>query len=816
VNGVFVGRDAEIRASLELLDRTGSHGAVLDVVGVHGIGKSVFLDRLAELARAHPDVVVLTDDMKRWGLGEGFTDDLGATATSAVLWETFNRSRQLMKRFAEQHREFDAFRAACLLHGKLTDDYLASNDIALGRRAQVETVQITSSVHLSEESTKQRIREAQAAVDDAFVDAWSEFTRRRRVLVTADSFEVVADDEMGQWLVRTARRLPRTLVVVARTPAERHVWTYADDLQLVSLPNLSVPEVAGYLAQRLDHERLQPGVVEVVHGFTDGHPGGVTLVGDLLDELGPGTVDARALRRTLARLPADPPQRWAELVRLILETIREPELLNAMEAASITTTFDAPLLRKLTRAESAEPGGRVSRWIGRLRGLRLLQQVPTLAGEPSDRFRVHEFIRLAVAEVLRTVDPEEWTRLHTAAAEHFFEQLQHWESDPYATFGAWYRFEDPDWQEAKRDWLRHAGMVDGHQRAMTRARFTLVFLEAFWWWGYYVPFPFCRQLLEEWGRAAAGWNRSRVGERAGRGDEEDRDDKLLEALTFLLNTYPVGERVIGPEEWDELRNRLLLVRRLCGLDRASVRGASSEERHDLDRARAMITLFLAHTRRFRDPHDPQAERYYAEASGAFQALEDDWNTAWMWYERGDLALERGDLPLACARIGEAAHVVRAMGAGADPWDHELLSNLHRVRADVHWARGELAEAALAYGRAVAHAYWCQGDPNPPDEYTQQFYVEITTRAAQRVAALVPDPAAANRFLAGLRNGLPGGYAAPVSDPLDADVSALRERLFLRGPAAGELRYADSAFMSEWAVVHEDGDGTVEGIDALEG
>jgi ATP/maltotriose-dependent transcriptional regulator MalT len=199
-------------------------------------------------------------------------------------------------------------------------------------------------------------------------------------------------------------------------------------------------EVTDYLDRR-SRARLQQGIAEIVHSFTDGHPGGVALIVDFIMEKGGPRLTPSALRRILDRLPADPDQRWAELVRLILDAIQEPRLRRAVDAVALMTTFDAPLLSQLIGTDDTQ-GSDIGEVISKLRGLRLLQQVRDLSGEPSDRFRLHEFIRLSVAARLRTLDPQRWLEVHRVASQHYFRLLRQWEGEPYDSYGAWYRFED--------------------------------------------------------------------------------------------------------------------------------------------------------------------------------------------------------------------------------------------------------------------------------------------------------------------------------------------------------------------------------------
>ncbi|MDQ3764407.1 MAG: hypothetical protein M3460_23450 [Actinomycetota bacterium] len=708
-----------------------------------------------------------------------------------------------MRRFAEQPLpEFDTFRQACRYQSLQADRYLAKNDISLGRRSQIDKAEFTSIVNLSDETVKQRIREAQSEIDDAFVDAWTEFTVRRRVLITVDTFQLVADDEMGHWMIRLAKRLPNTLVVLARIPLEYAPWGESAGLHRIFLPSFTLEEIADYLGQRF-RSRLRPGIAEIVHSFTDGHPGGVALIADLIMEKGETHLSSRDLRRILDRLPADPNQRWAELVRLILDAIQNPRLRRAVDAIALMATFDAPLLGQLIGTDATQDSD-VSEVISELQVLRLLQQLRDLSGKPSDKFRLHEFIRLSVAAKLRTVDPQRWLEVHRVAAQHYFRLLRRWEEDPYNSYGAWYRFEYADWQEYKRDWLQHAGMsLD--QPAMTRTRFTLVFLEVFWWWGLYAPFPFNRRLLEEWSRTSTAWERRRVTTPMRIQAEKTEDGQLLDALTYLLNNYPVSHLKPAGAPWDELRQQLLLIRRLCGLHRPAIETATPEERLERSRTDALITILLAHTRRFANPADSKAEQYYENAIATLQSLGDRWTVAWLYFERADLALERRDLKQAVDLVTESTVRARDLALATNEWDHELLANMYRLRADVDWLANETDRAAVGYGRAIINAYRFQGDPHAPDEYTQQFYIEIITRAAQRIAALIDRPTHQRSFVTTMMRELRGLATLALSSGSDigGDVNAIREQLFPRGPADHELYSEDSNFMANWSVFNEE-------------
>jgi hypothetical protein len=802
---IFVGRSQELRESLSLLEGA-QDGEVRDVVGVQGIGKSSYLSELAGAARASLDQVltVPTIDMGRYGLGEGFVDDFGPTASTAVLWETFTSSRALMLLLAGSHPEFEPFRQECRTQGQQTK-VLAQTSFSTSNSSHIERVEFSSVVHLDNDEVKRQIREAQRKLDDVFVECWKAFAQgRHRVLITVDTFELIANDEMGHWMTRMALRLPQTLTVFARTPSDYELGAKSPRFQRMQLDSFTELEVADLLARRFHPVLVPSQVAELVFEKIGGHPGGVTLVVDLIAESGGPARPLAELRRSLERLSPDPEARWAELVDRTLNAIKRPLLRQAVDASACASTFDEPLLRKLLGASGAGPAiDDASELIAQMSGLGLLELVPPPSEDQSMRFRLHEFIRRPVAAQLRSRRPQYWHDLNQSAADYYFEQLHEWDDENNTSFSEGFRFENLEWQERKRAWLRHSGAL-ADQRVLTRTRFVLVFLEAFWWWGSYHPFPFNRRLLEDWTRALDSWQAS-GSVPADSVRHKTPELQLAEALTYVLDNYPTGWLKSADAPWDEIRKQLLLVRRLCGLQQQRASGSAAKQlRSEEQLADAFITVFLADTRMYRDPHDPRADQYFTTALATFEELNDGWNVAWITCGRADLALRQGDLAAAHALVSRSAARIRDfVTETGDHWDHELIANLSRIQADACWAADDLGLAGRAYGRAVAHAYWLNGEPNPPEDYTQQIYTEMTTRAAERVLSLAGAPEQRAVFLASMRRTLPPG--SPDASELTAGdgLDELREQLFPPGPTSDELRLEDSEFMGDWNVAHED-------------
>ena len=211
-------------------------------------------------------------------------------------------------------------------------------------------------------------------------------------------------------------------------------------------------------------------------------------------------------------------------------------LRRAVQAAAVVHTFDTPLLRHLRSSGASGPDDEEDQQDGGAgKALRALDQygLAQVAGHPTpgepgragigEGYRLPEFIRFAVTNDLIKNDDEWWKELHARAASYYRAQLEQNPAEvEIPDYGQWRRYEKPQWQSDKREWLYHASQLEDN-RSLTRAHFALVFLEAFYWWGCYHEFAFIWRLIEDWNRAA----RSSIGNDP---DERENDQKMATAL----------------------------------------------------------------------------------------------------------------------------------------------------------------------------------------------------------------------------------------------------------------------------------------------
>ncbi len=805
---IFIGRVGEMKWALDVLvdmvgvdpgADAGENGVVWDLSGMHGIGKSTLLHQLRRDADGLNKVLVIEEEMDRYAENILRAGDCGPDASAGALRSAFSRSCKVMLRaadFFDEHvdgAEFALFRRICERELQNARQFDLDHDLRTGERR---------GPRLDGDAVRTQLREFQQRVDDAFVEAWTE-RPRRAVLLTLDPFDDFVEDELGHWLIRMCLRLPDTLTVVARLPNER----FPAHPRIVHRPlsPFTLDEVRQFLAERRKGVPLEDRVDVIVHDYTDGHPGGLDLAATLISQM-PHPVSAVQLRKVLDRPPDDPDRAWARTINAILDIVPKSGLLRrALQAAAVVRTFDTPLLRQMlgTEVPGADEGDLPDE--GAAKALRSLRQygLAQVAGRPvsaergregiGEGYRLPEFIRFAVANELITANEEEWKELNQRAAAYYRAQLDENAAEvDIPDYGQWRRYEQARWQSDKRQWLYHTGQLE-ENRSRTRAQFVLVFLEAFYWWGCYHEFDFIWRLVEDWDRAAQSW----IGHDSL---ERKNDQKLATALRAILEKYPAGHRKQATQSaWDTILEQLLHIQDVCGLLREPAEG----EEQRAARTNALVNIFLAHSRRYRDPTDPEGLEYYEEALFSLEMLGDEWLPCWIVFEIGDLHVEAGRLEEASASLEQATgmllQLVAAKGNGGkkkieyyrstrqllDVWDHELASNIYRATADVSWLRGDLGGSAANYGRALEHAYWFLGDPQPPDPYTVQFYGEIVSRIEERMAEC------------GAR-----GEGDPAF--LDAVVNNVRlrtgagdwERLSL-APEPEDRNRADSTFMSGW-------------------
>jgi hypothetical protein len=353
----------------------------------------------------------------------------------------------------------------------------------------------------------------------------------------------------------------------------------------------------------------------------------------------------------------------------------------------------------------------------------------------------------------RLLDPGDRTKLHEAAEQALRGQL---EEGPLSNMFGMYAIEGTRWQGRVSLWLYHLAHIAHVQPTDARARMASLYLDAFWWWGYYEPFPFCDLLISNWERVVV--------------PPQTADDHIsfVRHLHALNERYPRGWHKTG-SDMRPVKNALTGIAELIGVD-LDAPPATYDDDPDRLHLQGILRVFLGDCAFFPVTATPIPEADFAAALRWYQAAldsfvrrreqlgsyADEWNEAWTLYQIADLHAEAGKLDEAgqlCdqAETLERDRVQRAGERGETDYVlEELLGNIARVRADMAESRGDLAEEACQRTRAVVHAYAfqvrppqaipCENDPERyeggPDTYTDSYYREMTERAVFRMLDLI--------------------------------------------------------------------------------
>lgn len=339
------------------------------------------------------------------------------------------------------------------------------------------------------------------------------------------------------------------------------------------------------------------------------------------------------------------------------------------------------------------------------------------------RYSMHRVI----AEYIRTKLPTERAQsLNRLAAAHYLARLQSLEQSfqegDDSSYGAMYRYENPEWQDCQDNWLYYFSQTGYDSEASLS--FLHVWFDGFWWWGCFTDegFDFCDELLLEWENrlslSASAPSSSAAGPRL------ERRVQGLDLLHRFKQAYPKETVDRNSGSWPEVAATILALRSLSALDGDAAELQNASARH----VRALTDVFLAEAARFGERDIKAAEAYYREALGLFRQDDEQWNIAWILFHLADTLGEAGDyaaIPALCAE---------SLALGLDGGDHEVVALDRRLLGDAAFAQGDASAAIEHYALAIEHAYRFQVEPRDPDDYTLQFYADLAARVADGLLA----------------------------------------------------------------------------------
>jgi hypothetical protein len=692
-------------------------GVVWDVRGIAGAGKSLLLRDLQRRVSQEDGVVLvdLQDYFTTLGPGESAADRFGGPGGE------LRRFGRVLSTVMEGLRY-----TTPKMRGAIEDilNAIGRTVQEAGKLGQAEADELASQLvdRLRDEINQMIVARTEAG---------------GRVYVLVDAFELVIDRPVGRWLLWLLDGLDGSVAAVARRVDDSESAALPTavglaefgELDMLEVGEMTAGEVRDYLTRRIG----APGgeIAAAVHGFTGGHALEVGLTGDLVADMiadmrrrgQPVTTDGRVKELIEQMEPGrdDPPDvRLSRLVTRFIEGNNPDPAVAAADGDSaigrgldclwVVRRFDFPLLRSLLAAGGESAGG--ARLAERLISYSFVEQRTPL-GRPGEQYYVvHDRVRQQGLQ--QFVDRVRRDELLRVAQDYYQDEA----TKTLDSYERWFRYEDTSWQTIAREWLYYAAQLEGADQESSRLGIAVLFVDAFWWWGNYIAYPFCEELLADWTEMA----------------ESRRHTIDLDWGNWLREVYlryPKGwRRQATSGDWRALRQRLLVFLR----ERKELRDETKERvRH----VRGLLYIYLAEAERFLDPHSRRVEQNLSVARELFAADDDEWDVAWVSFQQADAALGRGD---AQAAVAAADIGWRDLTEEMEDDDFELAANLHRVHADAAWLRGERGLALDLYARAALSAYKVQVDVGdtedaPIDEYTQAFMTEMHERVAERLSAL---------------------------------------------------------------------------------
>jgi hypothetical protein len=626
-----------------------------------------------------------------------------------------------------------------------------------------------------------------------------------RLAVLIDNLHLVTDAACRQWLADLCYERLKAVTVVTRRPAGQALCAAAVTYRL---RNFTRAETSDYLqlVGGLDQRWVNAQLLDDFMDATEGSPQAVAALCDELmapvqNAISGGVEPSPPSAASTANLDRSLVATARQLVAQTCQEMLGRDLPIVLDFLVVLRHVNAKLLW-LVLAEEGVTRDQADPLAARLAGYSIMT---TSDNANAESFRLNEQIR---EHLLAEMPPGTVRRRHERAEHVYAELVAEYETeyDPGANdaFTDMARFESPDFQDLLREWLFHSMRSQGRKLSQqTGVRITQIFLEAFWWWGFYLRSPVCEQILRELDLISA--------------DKSEADRQWMGDLSTFYRNYRWGyvyNNAPGARDWAEVSPAMLGLRRRAGLTGGK---AMDKGRHAID---VITDVYRAQTAAFRDPGgDPDAAamlfgdaRAAVRRSVAAGNLGHVWRDAWIVYFTADMWSSSGRLAEASAALRELDALAAAPNAG-DLFDRELTSRTASLQGEVYLARGDYAPAIDCCARAalLVYAYHVMQETakQPPNEYTYERHRECTARAQACLAVVREhDPAAWRSGIARMRATfapywrLAGGPAAgqfvPPADPPPGDWPpaggpALPEGIIPPPPDRNDLGHLNSPF-----------------------
>jgi hypothetical protein len=549
-------------------------------------------------------------------------------------------------------------------------------------------------------------------------------------------------------------------------------------------------------------------LVEVIYEFSHGHPGTVCLAADSITKHETREAMDKVIklfehilevnREIKKDAQDDAPENieaklllhnYDTLIQEILRDIKreDPDLELALHTACVLNNYDKDRLKSIISGlpEWKRPADQsVDSFFDELLGRLNMFTFVEHADDNPGQWHLQNFVRERLQIALKEKETERHKSIQIQACTYYklhIDKVK--EKEMKDLYAGNFILEDTVWQTWTKEWLYHLAELENRNDA--RLQFARAFFDAFNWWGWFLHFVYCDELLDVWQTCC----------------QDAGDLELKEYLADFQSAYPPGSGDQSEGNWELVRTILNNLSILLELD------------DDPQTADEQVTLGYINWYRAesywlcndKDQKPDRAEKYYAKARKLFDTASgvekaQSWNVAWTDSYLADLHATNDNFDDAINKAKDAQ--LRATTGDYKSFikqDHELISQNDRVIGDALLSQGKIEKAVQAYACAIYRAFTFNFLPkSPPDEYTTRLYQNTCDLVLEALVGLWTENKAA--ALAGcqyLRNTVWEPFAKQDElSPIDFaqlfqdDRQIAAERLFPGVPTTDDNNFDD--------------------------
>lgn len=650
----------------------------------------------------------------------------------------------------------------------------------------VSGARIAHNPTIPEAAFRSAVADAARTMTDYFLKHFNPLHSSRRNVVFADDYCWISYQPIGDWVLnRLGKGMQNSILLVSHTQGEVDLPKDAKDQQKLRLSNFTPEEVGEYLEKRLTTDersgaellRLNPDLVTLVYEFANqGHSQTVCLVADLLRYVGIDEGMELVKTSSAAVSPAETLNTEETMAKIVQKaasklskSVKPLWLRYAMRLGAVLRRFDGQLMVELLCRGSADfndaygaqdehgnsAGVAAIPASDRLKldreVIKILERysfVDYYRKESGPYYAFHFFVAEQLTEMLKLSEaegglpllnpkdgyPADFHGLHQLAHEYYQGIMEGYEDqEESSTFVALHLYEDPHWQIVVGEWLYHFLSFKSDEQKEAELEFVRFYLQAFQWWGYYLPFPFCDRLLTEW-----------------QSTKLDTPYPAIELLREFHEVYPLGtpKKKMHDARWTRVREILEAI-----IDYFEIMDCESLElRPELNEKETnllvnLMEIYAGCFRFAKEPDYDRAEAIYELETELAPAEENEFNASYahayeaeMQIERARYEEERNNRAEAERYYHEAEANARRglddVGKAPRPFklklDYEVISLCWRMIGEVALVERRYADAAEAFLNAsqFVYVYNFYQAPLPPDPYTLQWNRDMNADIAE--------------------------------------------------------------------------------------